>query len=86
MAGIDLPVKVFRLEAMVTEPVEPFLRPAVSSPAIMGYCHQTTRGEFVGGTEPDFPKPSESVRATLGGARDMQPSSCGCSRDSRACA
>ena len=71
MAGIDLPVKVFRLEAMVTEPVEPFLRPAVSSPAIMGYCHQTTRGEFVGGTEPDFPKPSESVRATLGGARDM---------------
>lgn len=71
LAGIDIPVEVFRLEAMVTEPLEPFLRPAVSSPAIMGYCHQTTRGEFVGGTEPDVPVPSTSIRSTLEGARDM---------------
>lgn len=71
MACVDVPVEVFRLEAMVTEPIEPFLRPAVSSPAIMGYCHQTTRGEFVGGTEPDVPKPSESIKATLELARDM---------------
>ena len=48
---------------MVTEPLEPFLRPAVSSPAIMGYCHQTTSGEFVGGTEPDRSRPSESIKA-----------------------
>ncbi len=71
LAGVDVPVEVFRLEAMVTEPLEPFLRPAVSSPAIMGYCHQTTRGEFVGGTEPEVPVPSESIRSTLDGARDM---------------
>lgn len=71
LAGLDVPVEVFRLEAMVTEPLAPFLRPAVSSPAIMGYCHQTTRGEFVGGTEPDAPLPSTSLRATLAGARDM---------------
>jgi len=71
LAGVDVPVQVFRLEAMVTEPLEPFLRPAVSSPAIMGYCHQTTRGEFVGGTEPDVPVPSDSIRSTLDGARDM---------------
>jgi sarcosine oxidase subunit beta len=71
LAGVDLPVEVFRLEAMVTEPLAPFLRPAVSSPAIMGYCHQTTRGEFVGGTEPDVPTPSSSIRSTLDGARDM---------------
>ena len=71
LAGVRVPVEVFRLEAMVTEPLEPFLRPAVSSPAIMGYCHQTTRGEFVGGTEPDVPKPSDSIKATLEGARDM---------------
>ena len=71
LAGVDVPVKVFRLEAMVTEPVEPFLRPAVSSPAIMGYCHQTTRGEFVGGTEPDVPVPCDSIRSSLEGARDM---------------
>jgi len=71
LAGVDVPVEVFRLEAMVTEPLAPFLRPAVSSPAIMGYCHQTTRGEFVGGTEPDVPVPCESIRSSLDGARDM---------------
>lgn len=71
MAGVDLPVETFRLEAMVTEPLAPFLRQAVSSPAIMAYCHQTTRGEFVGGTEPDAPKPSASLKASLNGARDM---------------
>jgi len=71
LAGVDVPVQVFRLEAMVTEPLEPFLRPAVSSPAIMGYCHQTTRGEFVGGTEPEVPIPCDSIRSTLDGARDM---------------
>jgi len=71
MAGVDVPVETFRLEAMVTEPLTPFLRPAVSSPAIMGYCHQTTRGEFVGGTEPEVPTPNTSLRSTLDGARDM---------------
>lgn len=71
LAGVDVPVETFRLEAMATEPLAPFLRPAVSSPAIMGYCHQTTRGEFVGGTEPDVPVPSTSIRSTLDGARDM---------------
>lgn len=71
LAGVDVPVETLRLEAMVTEPLAPFLRPAVSCPAIMGYCHQTTRGEFVGGTEPDAPTPSMSIRSTLEGARDM---------------
>jgi heterotetrameric sarcosine oxidase beta subunit len=71
MAAVDIPVKVFRLEAMVTEPIEPFLRPAVSSPAIMGYCHQTTRGEFVGGADPFVPVPCDSIRSSLDGARDM---------------
>lgn len=71
LAGVHVPVEVYRLEAMVTEPLEPFVRPAVSSPAIMGYCHQTTRGELVGGTEPDVPRPSDSIKATLDGARDM---------------
>ena len=71
LAGVDVPIEVFRLEAMVTEPTEPFLRPAVSSPAIMGYCHQTTRGEFVGGTEPDVPVPCKTITSSLEGARDM---------------
>ena len=71
LAGVDVPVQVFRLEAMVTEPVEPFLRPAVSSPAIMGYCHQTTRGEFVGGTEPAGMLPCDDLRSSMAGARDI---------------
>jgi sarcosine oxidase subunit beta len=37
----------------------------------MGYCHQTTRGEFVGGTEPDVPIPTSSLKCTIAGARDM---------------
>jgi sarcosine oxidase subunit beta len=71
LAGLEVPLETYRLEAMVTEPLAPFLRPAVSTPALMGYCHQTTRGEFVGGTEPDVPEPSTSIRSTLAGARDM---------------
>jgi sarcosine oxidase, subunit beta len=69
MAGIEVPVKTFRLEMMATESLTPFLRPAVSAPAIMGYCHQTTRGEFVGGTEPGGSEPSTSLRSTVSAVR-----------------
>ncbi len=69
MAGVEVPVKTFRLEMMATESLAPFLRPAVSAPAIMGYCHQTTRGEFVGGTEPGGTEPSTSLRSTVSAVR-----------------
>jgi heterotetrameric sarcosine oxidase beta subunit len=71
LAGVELPLRSFVLEAMVTEPLRPFLRPAVSSPAHLAYCHQTTRGEFVGGTEPRRARAGQSLRASLAGARDM---------------
>jgi heterotetrameric sarcosine oxidase beta subunit len=71
MAGVDLPVKTFRLEMMATESLAPFLRVAVSAPAIMGYCHQTTRGEFVGGTEPGATQPSLSLRSTVSAVRHV---------------
>lgn len=51
LAGVDLPLSSCRLEMLVTESVTPFLRPAVSVPGLRAYCHQTSRGEFVGGTE-----------------------------------
>lgn len=70
-AGVELPLRTCALEALVTEPLRPFLRPALSSPAVLGYCHQTTRGELVGGTEPDAPRESHDLKATLAGARDM---------------
>jgi sarcosine oxidase subunit beta len=65
MAGVEVPVKTYRLEMMVTESLAPFLKVAVSAPGIMGYCHQTTRGEFVGGTEPGASGPSTSLRSTV---------------------
>lgn len=51
MAGVDLATESCRLEILVTESVAPFLRPALAVPELLGYCHQTARGEFVGGTE-----------------------------------
>ena len=71
LAGVDVPLRTYVLEAMVTEPLRPFLRPALSSPCHLAYCHQTTRGEFVGGTEPARVREGQDLRASLAGARDM---------------
>jgi sarcosine oxidase subunit beta len=71
LAGVELPLRSFVLEAMVTEPVRPFLRPALSSPALLAYCHQTTRGELVGGAEPRAVREGCDLRASLAGARHI---------------
>lgn len=71
MAGVELPTRAYRLEMLVTEPVKPFLRPALSSPHTMSYMHQTTRGEFAGGAETADLGPSRSIKSTLEAARDM---------------
>lgn len=71
MAGLELPTSRYLLEILVTESVRPFLRPAVASLAIMGYCHQTSRGEFVGGTEFKVENPFDDMVVTLEALRDM---------------
>ena len=71
MAGVELPLTTYALEALVTEPLRPFLGPGLSCPALLAYGHQTTRGEFVGGAESDVPRAGESLKATGAGARDM---------------
>ncbi len=71
LAGVEVPLRTYVLEAMVTEPLRPFLRPALSSPRHLAYCHQTTRGEIVGGTEPVPVREEQDLRASLAGARDM---------------
>ena len=71
MAGVELPLTTYALEALVTEPLRPFLGRGLSCPALLAYCHQTTRGEFVGGAELDLPRASQSLKATCAGARDM---------------
>ena len=64
MAGIRLPIRTFPLQAMVTQPLKPFLDPLVSSSALHVYVSQTARGELVIGGGSD-PYDLYSTRSTL---------------------
>ena len=64
MAGLVLPVRSYPLQAMVTQPVKPFLDPMVSSTALHCYVSQTSRGELVIGGGSD-PYELYSTRSTL---------------------
>lgn len=70
LAGVVVPTTTQRLEALVTESVRPFLRPGVALLDLLGYGHQTTRGEFVGGTERHGIVAPDSMRTTFAGLRD----------------
>lgn len=63
-AGFSLPVVAYPLQAMVTQPVKPFLDPLVSSSALHCYVQQTSRGEIVIGGGSD-PYPLYGTRSTL---------------------
>ena len=64
MAGLRLPIRTYPLQAMVTQPLKPFLNPLVSSTALHAYVSQTARGEVVIGGGSD-PYELYSTRATL---------------------
>ena len=64
MAGVRLPVQTFPLQAAVTEPVKPFLRPVVVSGSLHVYVSQTARGELVFGASVD-PFAAYSTRGSL---------------------
>lgn len=64
MAGFRLPIVTYPLQAMVSQPVKPFLDPLVSSPAFHCYVQQTGRGEIVFGGGSD-PYPLYSTRSSL---------------------
>ena len=64
MAGIQLPIRSYPLQAMVTQPVKPFLDPLVSSAGLHAYVSQTARGEIVIGGGSD-PYELYSTRSTL---------------------
>jgi sarcosine oxidase subunit beta len=53
MAGIRLPIRTMPLQAMVTQPLKPFLDPLVSSAEYHTYIQQTSRGELVIGGNTD---------------------------------
>jgi len=71
MAGVELPLEIFRLEMIVTEPLKPFLSVALSAPHFMAYMHQTARGEFAGGAEPENLSPFTGLKSTREAAQDM---------------
>ncbi len=71
MAGVKLPSDTYCLEMMVTEPLKPFLNPALASLNIMGYMHQSTRGEFCGGADLEKFEPTTSLKSTWLLTRDM---------------
>ncbi len=53
MAALDLPVVTLSMQAMVTEPVAPFLDQAVASETYFCFGNQTIKGDFVIGSHLD---------------------------------
>jgi sarcosine oxidase subunit beta len=64
MAGLRLPIVTYPLQALVTQPLKPFLNPLVSAPAYHCYVSQSSRGEAIIGGGSD-PYPLYSTRVTL---------------------
>jgi sarcosine oxidase subunit beta len=69
MVGVELPTATYRNEMMVTEPIKPFLRIAISAPSISAYMHQSARGEFLGGGKIKNPSPCASMKNCLATTR-----------------
>lgn len=65
MAGLNLPVEQHRVEAFATEPVKPFIRPAVVALQTSTYFSQTYRGEIVGGTGGAPDRQTDQITSTL---------------------
>ena len=62
--GIRAPIHTYPLQAMVTQPVKPFLDQMVSSSALHCYVQQTGRGEILIGGGSD-PYPLYGTRSTI---------------------
>ena len=63
MVGIQLPISVLPLQAMVSEPLKPFLDHVVSSGRYHAYASQSLKGEIVTGSHMD-PWPTYSTAYT----------------------
>jgi sarcosine oxidase subunit beta len=80
LAGFDLPVTSYALQAMVSEPVKPILDTVVLSPATTAYVSQSDKGEMVMGAGLDlFPSYAQrgsfaGTQATVAGVMELFPS------------
>ena len=64
MVGLQTPIYVHPLQAMVSEPVKPWLDPIIVSGSLHVYVSQTARGELVMGASLD-PYELHQTRSTL---------------------
>jgi sarcosine oxidase subunit beta len=70
MVGLRTPLVVHPLQAMVTEPLKPWLNAIIVSASMHVYVSQSTRGELVAGASLD-PYELTSMRSTLGFAESL---------------
>ena len=70
MVGLRTPLVVHPLQALVTEPLKPWLNSIVVSASLHCYLSQSSRGELVGGASLD-PYELISQRSTLGFAETL---------------
>jgi sarcosine oxidase subunit beta len=64
LIGLDSPLVIHPLQAMVTEPLKPWLDPIIVSSSLHAYVSQSARGELVMGASLD-PQELHSTRSTL---------------------
>ncbi len=70
MVGLRTPIYVHPLQAMVSEPVKPWLDPIIVSGSLHAYVSQSARGELVMGASLD-PYELHSTRSTLDFAESL---------------
>jgi sarcosine oxidase, subunit beta len=70
IAGVPLPIVTHPLQACVTEPLKPFLKPVIVSASLHVYLSQTDKGEMVIGAEID-PYQSYCMKGTLPALEQM---------------
>lgn len=70
MVGLRSPLQVYPLQAMVTEPLKPWLDPIIVSASLHVYVSQSARGELVMGASLD-PYELHSTRSTLDFAESL---------------
>ena len=63
MLGIELPISVLTIQAMVTQPLKPILDHVISSGAYHAYANQTLKGEIATGAHMD-PWPNFTTQTT----------------------
>jgi sarcosine oxidase subunit beta len=70
MVGLRTPIQIYPLQAMVSEPMKPWLDPIIVSGSLHVYVSQSARGELVMGASLD-PYELHSTRSTLDFAESL---------------